>query len=183
MRRNICENSKWGVFIVADYFGLPLCMRMQDIIKMIIQYLQDEGYFASMMTIQDEANVRVNEHLRHRSQFKRIKTAIMGTSHVQKKIWGWMIRKKVLVVLGLTRKRFRFCLSRWRVVRNGETDTENTPKRSSTFFVQFLQTAILGTYRTNGISKGKYLSAVQLLWWKTLGYQQELWVVFENQWS
>ncbi|KAL3683464.1 hypothetical protein R1sor_001486 [Riccia sorocarpa] len=49
----------------------------EDIIKMIIQYLQEEGYFASMMTIQDEANVRVNENLRYRSQIKRIKTAIM----------------------------------------------------------------------------------------------------------
>ncbi|CAM6106108.1 unnamed protein product [Calypogeia fissa] len=48
----------------------------EDITKMIMQYLQDEGYSASTMTIQDEANVRINEQVRNRSQFKRIKTAI-----------------------------------------------------------------------------------------------------------
>eukprot|EP00246_Nothoceros_aenigmaticus_P017230 TRINITY_DN828_c0_g3_i2.p1 TRINITY_DN828_c0_g3~~TRINITY_DN828_c0_g3_i2.p1 ORF type:complete len:336 (-),score=50.75 TRINITY_DN828_c0_g3_i2:732-1637(-) len=49
----------------------------EDILKMIIQYLQDEGYDASMMTVQDEANVKINEQVRHRSHFKRIKTAIL----------------------------------------------------------------------------------------------------------
>jgi COMPASS component SWD3 len=46
---------------------------------MIVQYLQDEGYTASIMTIQDEASVRFTENLRNRSHFKRIKAAILGT--------------------------------------------------------------------------------------------------------
>jgi COMPASS component SWD3 len=68
--RNNFTASHWFIF----------CGGSQDIIKMIIQYLQDEGYSASMVTIQDEANVRINEQVRNCSQFKRIKTAITGTS-------------------------------------------------------------------------------------------------------
>lgn len=52
---------------------------LQDVIRMIVQYLQDEGYVASIMTIQDEASVRFTENLRNRSHFKRIKLAILGT--------------------------------------------------------------------------------------------------------
>lgn len=51
---------------------------MQDVIRMIVQYLQDEGYVASIMTIQDETSVRFAESLRNRSHFKRIKAAILG---------------------------------------------------------------------------------------------------------
>ncbi len=53
---------------------------LQDVVRMIVQYLQDEGYVASIMTIQDEANVRFTEHLKNRSHFKGIKTAILGKS-------------------------------------------------------------------------------------------------------
>ncbi|CAK9879892.1 unnamed protein product [Sphagnum jensenii] len=49
----------------------------EDVVRMIVQYLQDEGYVASIMTIQDEANVRFTEHLKNRSHFKGIKTAIL----------------------------------------------------------------------------------------------------------
>jgi hypothetical protein len=52
----------------------------EDVVRMIVQYLQDEGYVASIMTIQDEANVRFTEHLKNRSHFKGVKTAILGMS-------------------------------------------------------------------------------------------------------
>ncbi|XP_024385842.1 uncharacterized protein [Physcomitrium patens] len=55
----------------------------EDIIRMIVQYLQDEGYVASIMTIQDEASVRFTENLRNRSHFKRIKAAILDGEWVE----------------------------------------------------------------------------------------------------
>nr|CAG8501963.1 2192_t:CDS:10 [Entrophospora candida] len=49
----------------------------EDIIRMIIQYLSDEGYSASKMTIYDEANVKRHEREEHAADFKRIKKAIL----------------------------------------------------------------------------------------------------------
>eukprot|EP01132_Coremiostelium_polycephalum_P009326 gene9326-11436_t len=49
----------------------------EDIIRMIIQYLQDEGYTSSLMTIQDEANVKFSEHVYKISQMKKMKKAIL----------------------------------------------------------------------------------------------------------
>lgn len=55
----------------------------EDVVRMIVQYLQDEGYTASIMTIQDEASVRFTENLRNRSHFKRIKAAILDGEWVE----------------------------------------------------------------------------------------------------
>ncbi|KYR00548.1 hypothetical protein DLAC_02562 [Tieghemostelium lacteum] len=49
----------------------------EDIIRMIIQYLQDEGYTASLLTIQDEANVKFSEHVYKISQMKKMKKVIL----------------------------------------------------------------------------------------------------------
>ncbi|KAN0027026.1 hypothetical protein ACTFIU_009706 [Dictyostelium citrinum] len=49
----------------------------EDIIRMIIQYLQDEGYTASLLTVQDEANVKFNEHVYKITQMKKMKKAIL----------------------------------------------------------------------------------------------------------
>ncbi|KAM9964460.1 hypothetical protein ACTFIW_004224 [Dictyostelium discoideum] len=49
----------------------------EDIIRMIIQYLQDEGYTASLLTVQDEANVKFNEHVYKIAQMKKMKKAIL----------------------------------------------------------------------------------------------------------
>ena len=45
---------------------------------MILQYMQDEGYTASVMTIQDEANVKLVEQKSQRTQLKRMHNAILG---------------------------------------------------------------------------------------------------------
>ncbi|KAF2068728.1 hypothetical protein CYY_009949 [Polysphondylium violaceum] len=49
----------------------------EDIIRMIIQYLQDEGYTSSLLTVQDEANVKFSEHVYKISQMKKMKKAIL----------------------------------------------------------------------------------------------------------
>jgi len=49
----------------------------EDIVRIVIQYLQDEGYTASMMTLQDEANVKAGEHEARRRQMRRMKKLIM----------------------------------------------------------------------------------------------------------
>ena len=49
----------------------------QDILRMILQYLQDEGYSTSFLTVQDEANVKLAEQQGQRSQLKRARKAIL----------------------------------------------------------------------------------------------------------
>ena len=44
---------------------------------MILQYLQDEGYPASSMTIQDETNVKLLEQVSQRAHVKRMRRAIL----------------------------------------------------------------------------------------------------------
>ena len=44
---------------------------------MILQYLQNEGYVASVMTLQDEANVKTKEKLNRRAVFKRMRNSIL----------------------------------------------------------------------------------------------------------
>lgn len=58
------------LFVIAD---------AQDIIAMIIQYLHNEGYTASMMTLQDEANIKLREHVNKRKHTQRLKTSLLGT--------------------------------------------------------------------------------------------------------
>lgn len=45
---------------------------------MIMQYLADEGYNASQMTIQDEANVKWHEREENTNETRRLKKAILG---------------------------------------------------------------------------------------------------------
>ncbi|CAG8596188.1 14840_t:CDS:10 [Funneliformis mosseae] len=49
----------------------------EDIIFMITQYLSDEGYNTSKMTIYDEANVKWHEKEERVAEFKRLKKAIL----------------------------------------------------------------------------------------------------------
>ena len=46
-----------------------------DILRMILQYLQDEGYTASFLTVQDEANLKLAEQQGQRAQLKRVRGA------------------------------------------------------------------------------------------------------------
>jgi hypothetical protein len=69
-----------GLFVYSVFEFGSVATGLQDVVRMIVQYLQDEGYVASIMTIQDEANVRFTEHLKNRSHFKGVKTAILGMS-------------------------------------------------------------------------------------------------------
>lgn len=45
---------------------------------MIMQYLGDEGYNASQMTIQDESNVKWHEREENTNDTRRLKKAILG---------------------------------------------------------------------------------------------------------
>ncbi|KAF9935832.1 hypothetical protein BGZ67_002930 [Mortierella alpina] len=49
----------------------------EDIIRMIMQYLSDEGYNASQMTIQDESNVKWHEREENTHETRRLKKAIL----------------------------------------------------------------------------------------------------------
>ncbi|KAI8900389.1 WD40-repeat-containing domain protein [Globomyces pollinis-pini] len=48
-----------------------------DILRVIIQYLSDEGYYAATMTIMDEANMKTFERLEQQAEIKRMKKAIL----------------------------------------------------------------------------------------------------------
>jgi hypothetical protein len=45
---------------------------------MIIQHLQDEGYMGSVMTLQDETNVRQTEQITKINHMKKMKKSILG---------------------------------------------------------------------------------------------------------
>lgn len=49
-----------------------------EIIQVIVQYLQDEGFVASSLIVQDEANVKMKNTSNKRSQLRRIRRAIMN---------------------------------------------------------------------------------------------------------
>ncbi|RKP12766.1 WD40-repeat-containing domain protein [Piptocephalis cylindrospora] len=49
----------------------------EDILRMILQYLTDEGYHTSRMTLQDEANIRLREAEEGKAEVKRLKKAIL----------------------------------------------------------------------------------------------------------
>eukprot|EP00026_Physarum_polycephalum_P006258 Phypoly_transcript_06300.p1 GENE.Phypoly_transcript_06300~~Phypoly_transcript_06300.p1 ORF type:complete len:572 (+),score=66.81 Phypoly_transcript_06300:79-1794(+) len=49
----------------------------EDIIRMIIQHLQDEGYMGSVMTLQDESNVRQTEQITKINHMKKMKKSIL----------------------------------------------------------------------------------------------------------
>ncbi|KAJ3367671.1 hypothetical protein GGF31_007131 [Allomyces arbusculus] len=49
----------------------------EDIIRMIIQYLSNNGYHAAKLTLQDEANVRHFEHQETQHELRRLRKAIL----------------------------------------------------------------------------------------------------------
>ena len=55
---------------------------LQEIVCLIMQYLQDEGYNTSFLTMQDESNVRLAEQQTQRTLFKRMRKAILGVCHL-----------------------------------------------------------------------------------------------------
>lgn len=44
--------------------------------RLIIQYLRDEGYMASMLTVQDETNVKIAESAQRRARIRRLQSSI-----------------------------------------------------------------------------------------------------------
>ena len=52
----------------------------QDIIRMILQYLQEEGYAASFVTIQDETNVKLAEQRTHHPRQQRRERIALGAT-------------------------------------------------------------------------------------------------------
>lgn len=48
---------------------------------MIMQYLADEGYNASQMTIQDESNVKWHDREENMKETRRLKKAILGNTN------------------------------------------------------------------------------------------------------
>lgn len=52
--------------------------KKKDIIAIIMQYLQDEGYHASQSVLYDETNVKWKEREERIIEVKRLKKAILG---------------------------------------------------------------------------------------------------------
>ncbi|XXQ34984.1 WD40 repeat-containing protein SMU1 [Plasmodiophora brassicae] len=48
----------------------------RDVMRLIIQYLRDEGYMASMLTVQDETNVKIAESAQRRARIRRLQSSI-----------------------------------------------------------------------------------------------------------
>jgi hypothetical protein len=50
----------------------------EDILRLICQYLQDQGYSIAASTILDEGNVKAIEKLEQQQDIKRMKKALLG---------------------------------------------------------------------------------------------------------
>jgi hypothetical protein len=59
---------------------------------MILQYLGNEGYQASKMTLYDEANVKRNERDEHQAEIRRLKKAILGKQLIDRVMNAMLIR-------------------------------------------------------------------------------------------
>lgn len=56
-----------------------LTASLKDILAIIMQYLQDEGFHASHSVLYDETNVKWKEREEKTVEVKRLKKAILGT--------------------------------------------------------------------------------------------------------
>lgn len=56
----------------------PFLACAQDIVCLILQFLQDEGFTTSFLTMQDETKIKLAEKQTQRSYFKRMRKAILG---------------------------------------------------------------------------------------------------------
>lgn len=72
--------EKSAASIVSDpaVFDADAVSVKNELIQVIVQYLQDEGYQASSLVVQDEANVKLRNAANKRSQLRRIRRAIMN---------------------------------------------------------------------------------------------------------
>jgi transcription initiation factor IIE alpha subunit len=64
--------------VYDDLFNADSPTIKQDIIRMILQYLQDEGYHSSRVTLHDEANCKWHEYEDQQMDMKRMRKAILG---------------------------------------------------------------------------------------------------------
>lgn len=62
----------------AELFNSTSPSIKADIIRMILQYLQDEGYHSSRMTLSDEANWKQAELEDQQMDLRRMRKAILG---------------------------------------------------------------------------------------------------------
>lgn len=51
---------------------------MQDFLRIIIQYLQNEGFADTATVLQEESNVKLNVQKVNQTHLKRMKNAILG---------------------------------------------------------------------------------------------------------
>ncbi|KAI9590859.1 WD40-repeat-containing domain protein [Syncephalis fuscata] len=80
----------------------------QDIICMILQYLSNEGYQASKITLYDEANVKRHERDEHQAEIRRLKKAILegDWSEVDKLCTKPLIRHQKSFLYAVYRQQF-----------------------------------------------------------------------------
>eukprot|EP01137_Pigoraptor_chileana_P022042 Opistho-2@86488 len=64
-----------SVYLTEDIFNNQKIK--EDIIRMMVQYLQNEGYNASKVVLQDEASVKLNEIRTDQSHVKRMRKALL----------------------------------------------------------------------------------------------------------
>ncbi|KAJ3119167.1 hypothetical protein HK100_000435 [Physocladia obscura] len=84
----------------------------QDIIRIIAQYLGDEGYHSAKVTLLDEANVKSSEREEQAMDIKRIKKSVLG-SFIQS---PHLTKRKIKVESGKYCRQYLKCVTK----RNGD---------------------------------------------------------------
>jgi hypothetical protein len=99
---------------------------------MILQYLNEEGFNSSRITLHDEANVKAVEWEEQNSDARKIKKAILGTN------------PKLFICLGFCLYNLCLCegTSRRRLVRSGQVVSKVFYAQSKESPIRRLQTTI-----------------------------------------
>ncbi|KAI9168631.1 hypothetical protein H9P43_008004 [Blastocladiella emersonii ATCC 22665] len=83
----------------------------EDIVRLMVQYLNDEGFHASKMTLQDEANVRMHEAAERQTDLRRLRKAVLdGDWPEVDKLLSSSSTARVAALLGKQHKPFLYAL-------------------------------------------------------------------------
>ena len=79
-RRDFNETDKQRHIEVDEILSQTDPKIKEDILRLIVQFLNEEGYQASKMTIVDECNLKSRERDERHVEFLRLRKAILGTA-------------------------------------------------------------------------------------------------------
>ena len=155
-RSNECARSLLPPLLLCTSRTHASLAAVQDIVHLILQYLQDEGYTTSFMTMQDEANVKLAEQQTQRTVFKRMRKAILGITPTHKRSFGPRLalhQRRLACRFTRLRARLHLC------IRCPDGDWIEVDKLSSKISFQQQKSFLCAAYRERLVELNTFLLA------------------------